>query len=105
MNNDGRLDAAPLDQRGQHADLEPETAKIGTVGVVIQPRWVKNLSVTVDYYRISIKNSITTFGVPYILSQCYSETAAGGSDLLRHGHARRVAADHLDRRPQRERRR
>jgi outer membrane receptor protein involved in Fe transport len=56
-------------------DLEPETADIFTVGLVLQPRWVKNLSVTIDYYRIDIQNSITTFGVPYILSQCYSETA------------------------------
>jgi iron complex outermembrane receptor protein len=52
-------------------ELEPEEADIFTVGVVIQPRWVRNLSLTVDYYRIDITNSITTFGVPYILNQCY----------------------------------
>ncbi len=56
---------------GGNAKLQPETAKIFTTGVVIEPQIVRNLSFTVDYYNIKVDNLIGTVGVPAILAGCY----------------------------------
>jgi len=40
-------------------DLKPEKAKTWTVGFVVQPRWTPGLALTVDYYRITIKDAIS----------------------------------------------
>lgn len=60
---------------GGNPDLDPETARIYTLGVVLEPHWVKNLSVTVDYYNISVDNSISTIGFSTILNSCYPDEA------------------------------
>ena len=51
--------------------LGPETANTFTAGVVIQPRMVRNLSITLDYYNLSVAKSIATLGASFIMSQCY----------------------------------
>jgi hypothetical protein len=51
--------------------LGPETANTFTAGVVIQPRMVRNLSITFDYYNLSVAKTIATLGASYIMSQCY----------------------------------
>jgi iron complex outermembrane receptor protein len=56
-----------------NAELKPETAKIITAGVVVEPRWVPNLSLTVDYYKIMLQNAIDTFGSGNTLAACYRE--------------------------------
>jgi outer membrane receptor protein involved in Fe transport len=63
-------------QIGGNPNLKPETATVFTVGAVIEPRMVKNLSVTVDYYNISIDQSISSFGGSLILNNCYFGDAA-----------------------------
>ena len=60
-----------LTREGGTPTLKAETANIITVGVVVQPRMVKGLSLTVDYYNISIDNAIGFTGTPYILYGCY----------------------------------
>ena len=56
---------------GGNPNLQPETAKIFTFGVVLEPTMVKNFTVTVDYYNISVDKSIATVGEDVILSGCY----------------------------------
>ncbi len=51
--------------------LQPETAKIWTAGVVLEPRYVRGLSVVVDYYNIKIDQAIQTLGASFILNSCY----------------------------------
>jgi iron complex outermembrane recepter protein len=60
---------------GGNGALKPETAEIFTAGVVIQPRMVRNLSITVDYYNMFVDNLIGTIGVPAILAGCYPGAA------------------------------
>jgi iron complex outermembrane receptor protein len=60
-----------LTKQGGNADLKPETAKIMTAGLVIEPRWVPNLSITVDYYVITVDKAISLFGASNVLNQCY----------------------------------
>jgi outer membrane receptor protein involved in Fe transport len=56
---------------GGNPDLTPETAKIFTFGAVIEPRWVPNLTATVDFYSIDLTNSITDVGEGVIMAGCY----------------------------------
>jgi outer membrane receptor protein involved in Fe transport len=62
---------------GGNPNLQPETAKIFTAGVVFQPRIIRNFSLTVDYYNTTVDDRVDTIGVPGILAGCYP--AASGS--------------------------
>jgi outer membrane receptor protein involved in Fe transport len=62
---------------GGQPNLIPETAKIFTAGIVIEPRWIKNLTITADYYNFRIFDSITPIGVGVILAACYPQTGVG----------------------------
>jgi outer membrane receptor protein involved in Fe transport len=48
-----------------------------TVGVVLTPRWVPGLSVTVDYYAIDLENRIEASAAQTILNQCYDLPDSG----------------------------
>src|SRR5713101_699319 len=56
---------------GGNPALRPETAKTFTIGLVLEPTMIKNFSVTVDYYNITVENSISTIGANVILTGCY----------------------------------
>jgi outer membrane receptor protein involved in Fe transport len=60
-----------LTRNGGNAKLQPETAKIYTGGLVFQPRPVRNLSFTLDYFHIAIDDAIGVTGTPNILNGCY----------------------------------
>ena len=51
--------------------LKPETAKIGTVGVVLEPSFAKGLSFTVDYWTVALSQDIAAITTPVILASCY----------------------------------
>lgn len=57
--------------KGSNPNLTPETAKIFTAGVVVGPRAVPNLSITLDYYNVKLDNTIGYLGAAYIIAQCY----------------------------------
>ncbi|WP_224247805.1 TonB-dependent receptor domain-containing protein [Hyalangium gracile] len=61
---------------GGNSALEPETAKILTVGVVFEPQFLKDVTATVDYYNIAVDQAITSLGADVILNSCFP--AAGG---------------------------
>jgi outer membrane receptor protein involved in Fe transport len=56
---------------GGNPALKPETAKTYTVGLVIEPTMIKNFTITLDYYNITVENSIGTIGANVILAGCY----------------------------------
>jgi iron complex outermembrane recepter protein len=56
---------------GGTPNLQPEKANIFTAGAVFQPRMVKGLSLTADFYRISMDQLIGNFGTQLILNKCY----------------------------------
>ena len=62
---------------GGSPDLKAETARIFTAGLVFQPRVVRNLSVTVDYYHTTVDDPVGTLGLAAILNGCYP--GAGGT--------------------------
>jgi outer membrane receptor protein involved in Fe transport len=67
----------PISASG-NAELDPETAETWALGLVIQPRWVENLSVTFDYYSIEIEDAISFIDPQAILDNCVD--ASGGLD-------------------------
>jgi iron complex outermembrane receptor protein len=56
---------------GGNVDVKPETANIFTLGVVVQPTMLRNLSATVDYFNTKISNTIGQIQAVNILSGCY----------------------------------
>jgi len=60
-----------LARGGGNPDLQPETANIFTVGLVVEPRFLKDFSVTLDYYDIQVNNSVAIIGSALILNSCY----------------------------------
>ncbi|MDQ1156381.1 iron complex outermembrane receptor protein [Sphingomonas sp. SORGH_AS 950] len=53
--------------------LKPETARTLTVGTVIEPRFIRGLSLTVDYYDIDLRNAIDAFGAQTIINKCVDQ--------------------------------
>ena len=80
--------ATPLDaagatvpsQSGGNDQLDNEVAKSFTYGVIIQPRFVPGLSVTVDYIDINIEQPISNLGVGDIGSACFDNPDFNISD-------------------------
>lgn len=59
---------------GGNPDLDAETANVFTAGIVITPkfgRWTEGLSLTVDYWTISIEDAIQSITANVILSNCF----------------------------------
>lgn len=56
---------------GSNPDLLEEKADSYTAGVVIQPRFIPGLSLTADYYDITVKNVIVSLAAQTIVNSCY----------------------------------
>ena len=59
---------------GGNPQLNPEKATTTTFGVVLQPRFIPNFALTVDYWRIKLNGAIQGFGADTILSDCVTNT-------------------------------
>jgi len=60
---------------GGNGNLRPETGRTYTVGTVITPRWIPNLSASVEYWHYTIKNAISAVSAQYVLDSCYTGSA------------------------------
>jgi len=58
--------------------LQPEKANSWTLGVVFQPRFIPGLSLTVDYYKIHIKDAITQPSSGDLINGCFGGNNAEG---------------------------
>lgn len=59
---------------GGNPDLEEETAKTWTVGGLIQPRFIPGLTLSADYYSISISDAISAPTSQDIVNSCYDSS-------------------------------
>jgi iron complex outermembrane recepter protein len=64
---------------GGNANLNEETAKTITAGIVWTPEFAPRLSVSVDWFNIKIKDAIALVPRQFIIDQCV--TSLGTSDL------------------------
>ncbi|WP_035293518.1 TonB-dependent receptor domain-containing protein [Brevundimonas bacteroides] len=58
-------------QTGGNPNLQEEEAETITYGVVLQPRFLPDLSITADYWSIEIENAISAVGAQDIVNSCY----------------------------------
>lgn len=56
-----------------NANLEAETSRSYTYGVVLRPRFVPNLAFAVDYYDINIKDAISTATAQDVADNCVDQ--------------------------------
>jgi len=56
--------------------LAPETAKTLTAGVVLRPRWIRGLTVAVDWYDITLKGAINIPGAQQIAELCVDQPSS-----------------------------
>ncbi|MDI4634784.1 TonB-dependent receptor [Pelomonas sp. V22] len=56
---------------GGNPSLGPEKARTKTLGFVFEPSFIKNLLISVDYYKIDISDAISAPSTTDILDQCY----------------------------------
>ena len=59
---------------GGNSSLSPETGRTYTFGTVITPRWIPNLTASVEYWHYTLKNMITMLPVQYVVDECYTGT-------------------------------
>lgn len=64
---------------GGNVALEPETANTWTLGVVWQPSFVPNFSVSVDYYNIKVTDVIGTALPGDIIAACFGNVTAASA--------------------------
>ncbi|MEL7492079.1 MAG: TonB-dependent receptor [Pseudomonadota bacterium] len=53
--------------------LVPEQGRSWTAGVVIEPRWVDNLTITADFFNINIAQRIENFELVDIFETCFDD--------------------------------
>ena len=58
-----------------NAALQNEVANSFTVGTVFRPRFVRGLTLTVDYVNIRLKQAISAFSPDQVLEACYDSTS------------------------------
>lgn len=67
--------------QGGNPDLGPETANTYNLGVVIQPRWIENLKISLDYYKYNITDQVGTIPINTVIRElCYESTTSYASN-------------------------
>lgn len=67
---------------GGNPAVRPEQADTFTAGLVFQPTFIDGLSMSLDWYQISISDAISQVGVQQVLNRCFLENAAEFCDLI-----------------------
>jgi hypothetical protein len=52
-------------------DIQPEDGSTKTMGVVYQPRWLKGLDMSLDWWSVQIDDNITQMGAGAVVDGCY----------------------------------
>src|SRR4029079_7276342 len=55
---------------GGNVALKPETAKTRAIGIVLEPRLLRGLSATLDWWDIDLKGAIAPIGARSIIDTC-----------------------------------
>lgn len=67
----GGQSTVPFQTGAGNSSLMPETAKTKTLGFVYNPSALPGLSLSLDYFDISVKNRISAVSATYEVNQCY----------------------------------
>ena len=55
---------------GGNPNLGPETSTTKTLGFVYSPDWLEGFDISIDWWKIELENTITSFSGQFILDQC-----------------------------------
>jgi iron complex outermembrane recepter protein len=66
--------------QGGNPNLTPETSTSMTLGLVIQPAAIENLTVSLDYFDVEIEDAVGTAPTSEVISACYA--SVGFTDPL-----------------------
>lgn len=76
-------DPQPLTRVGGNPDLGPESGETYTAGAVFTPTFVRNLTLTVDWWKIELDDALNVIDTGVILQQCLDAGGVGGvCDLI-----------------------
>ena len=56
---------------GSNPNLQAESSDSYTLGVVVKPRWLRGVTLSVDYYDITVSNVIVSLAAQTIVNSCY----------------------------------
>lgn len=73
--NQPSRDASLSITQGGNQGLRAETGKSLTAGIVLQPRFLRGFSLTVDYYKIDVTNLIQGVSSQDIVNNCYDASS------------------------------
>ncbi|WP_346839032.1 TonB-dependent receptor [Microbulbifer sp. SAOS-129_SWC] len=76
---------------GGNADLQPEESTSLTTGVVWTPMFVEDLSVTLDYFDIQVKDAITSPDLQRILDDCYRNGVSDACQYVARGNSGQIS--------------
>ncbi len=76
---------------GGNSELDPEESESFTAGVVWTPAFVEDLSITLDYFDIQVKDAITSPDLQQILDDCYRNGIAGACEFVSRGESGQIA--------------
>lgn len=77
---------------GGNESLTPEEAETFTAGVVWTPSFVEDLSITLDYYDISVEDAITSPDLQRILDDCFRDGIASACQFVTRGAGDQIVA-------------
>jgi outer membrane receptor protein involved in Fe transport len=81
---------------GGNPNLDAETAKVFTAGLVYEPPQVKGLSFTLDYFHIKIDDAIQALGAQVILANCYTRDIQEDCDKIHRDPQQNYAIDFIE---------
>jgi len=67
----GAQTPTPFNTGAGNANVQPETATTKTFGLVYSPSFINGLTMSVDYFDISVQNRIVGVSAAYVINQCY----------------------------------
>ena len=68
---------------GGNPNVRPEEADTITAGVVYQPAWLDGLSVSLDWYDVSLEDAIASLNAQQVMDQCFAGDTANCSRIVR----------------------
>jgi outer membrane receptor protein involved in Fe transport len=77
-------------------DLKPETARVLTAGIVIEPPQAKGLAVTLDYFQTKIAKTIQVLSPSVVLGNCYLRHDEGSCGQIHRNPLLGNAIDYID---------
>lgn len=79
---DGQISGKASGSEVAGYQLKPETGRSYDIGLVYDPHWLEGLSLSVDSWKINLKDTISTVSAQTVLNQCYANPSSAFCALI-----------------------